>query len=1000
MNYTEPFAVSSDQTWLTFSVDTLLGNGFLNISATANSGVSRTAKLTISASGIPNRTIIVSQESLLEIPVTGISLDSTLMTLLVGATDTLNATLLPINATIKDVVWKSDNASVVSVCTSGIITTNTPGIATITCTLVSDTSISASIIIKVNQFSISSQQVKLASDSGSTNTVYVSSNEPWSVSYEKQNESWLTINPSTTNIYNGAITFTASKNTNTIAREATVTVSSIESTTSASIYVTQATGDTIMYINSPKRGSFLNIDSTVSFTVKVKDTSVAIDSVVFYVESTKMFVDKTAPYSFDWKVSGSESIDIQAKAYFNGDSTIDAPWYYINAAPVITLIPEQIAGTNKLFTNVDLTTYIKDVFTSFAKLKISIDKNDYVDFTISNGSLIATQTDKSWTGTILGYITVTDEQGLSTTDSILYTQPYLLETPLKAPTGSFYTNTSFIKVGDSVQFSTSLQSTDTVIWNFSGGKQISGTDLRPYVQFDSIGVYSISMLLKNNIDQFVMEKKNYIIVSALNITDTVICKGDTVSISVLGNGFNSFSWNTDPVQTTQSIQVMPSKTTTYKVTMKKGLAVILDSAIIVIAKQPELGNDTSFCEGSTLTLNPGKFSKYYWNNITTEGDAIFNATTSGKIKVKTIDALGCVAYDSVTIGSLYPKPIINLGNDTTFCWKKSKTLDAGNVGSKYIWSTGATSQLVLADTTKSYSVTVTNNKLCSNAKSININVKIPIVPQIGVVTLSSTNKNLIAWEPINNKGIAKYHVWKQNNVNTFDIVKTINMGDTSVYIDGNSNPISSSNCYALSTNDSVCNNESYLSSTHCSIHLSCILQNDGTVKATWNNYEGITVTSYSILRAEKGKTLLPYATQIADTGLNTVYIDHNAIGLNSNYQVSFSLESPITLNSLKSDSGPFSQSLSNMAESELTNVVITNNDAVIISPNPTNSFTTISVTSQQAFYIDVIDILGRVIATKSGIGALKLDCSNFKVGVYFIKVQTKNTLITRSLVVE
>lgn len=67
------------------------------------------------------------------IPVTGVSLDQSALTLTEEETATLTATITPDNATNKAVMWSSDNESVATVV-DGIVTAVAPGTATITAT--------------------------------------------------------------------------------------------------------------------------------------------------------------------------------------------------------------------------------------------------------------------------------------------------------------------------------------------------------------------------------------------------------------------------------------------------------------------------------------------------------------------------------------------------------------------------------------------------------------------------------------------------------------------------------------------------------------------------------------------------------------------------------------------------------------------------------------------------------------------------------------------------
>jgi hypothetical protein len=92
--------------------------------------------------------------------------------------------------------------------------------------------------------------------------------------------------------------------------------------------------------------------------------------------------------------------------------------------------------------------------------------------------------------------------------------------------------------------------------------------------------------------------------------------------------------------------------------------------------------------------------------------------------VNVADTSGHSSLDSIFI-EVYALPIIELGADTSICGSVSWTLDAGNPGSTYLWSTGETTQTIEISTdevyeTIEYSVTVTNENACANSGSINI----------------------------------------------------------------------------------------------------------------------------------------------------------------------------------------------------------------------------------------------------------------------------------------
>ncbi|MDR2970082.1 MAG: Ig-like domain-containing protein [Tannerellaceae bacterium] len=70
------------------------------------------------------------------VPVTGVSLNKTAMSLTVGGTETLTATIAPANATNKNVTWSSNAAAIAAVDASGKVTVMSAGTATITVTTV------------------------------------------------------------------------------------------------------------------------------------------------------------------------------------------------------------------------------------------------------------------------------------------------------------------------------------------------------------------------------------------------------------------------------------------------------------------------------------------------------------------------------------------------------------------------------------------------------------------------------------------------------------------------------------------------------------------------------------------------------------------------------------------------------------------------------------------------------------------------------------------------
>ena len=98
------------------------------------------------------------------IPVTGVTLDRNSVSLIVGATDTLTATVTPANATNRDVEWYSTAPAVASVSSSGIVIGNSVGTATIRVTTLDGGRI-ASSTVTVNPVPITNVGISIAAPS-------------------------------------------------------------------------------------------------------------------------------------------------------------------------------------------------------------------------------------------------------------------------------------------------------------------------------------------------------------------------------------------------------------------------------------------------------------------------------------------------------------------------------------------------------------------------------------------------------------------------------------------------------------------------------------------------------------------------------------------------------------------------------------------------------------------------------------------------------------------
>ncbi|MCB9234441.1 MAG: gliding motility-associated C-terminal domain-containing protein [Bacteroidia bacterium] len=196
--------------------------------------------------------------------------------------------------------------------------------------------------------------------------------------------------------------------------------------------------------------------------------------------------------------------------------------------------------------------------------------------------------------------------------------------------------------------------------------------------------------------------------------DTSLCAGDSVLLDA-GNPGLTYLWSTGA--TSQTLTAGGTGFIWVDVTNANGCTT-RDSIQLTTLPYPvvNLGNDTSLCAGDSLLLDAGNPGfTYTWSTgattqtITAGGSATFWVDVSNSI--------GCTTRDSITLLT-FPYPIVNLGNDTSLCAGDSVLLDAGNPGFTYLWSTGATSQSIIAGGTGPVWVDVSNSIGCTTRDSI------------------------------------------------------------------------------------------------------------------------------------------------------------------------------------------------------------------------------------------------------------------------------------------
>jgi len=189
---------------------------------------------------------------------------------------------------------------------------------------------------------------------------------------------------------------------------------------------------------------------------------------------------------------------------------------------------------------------------------------------------------------------------------------------------------------------------------------------------------------------------------------------DTALLDASFTQAQSYSWNTGA--TTASI--VADTTGLYYLSMDGGNGCQASDSVYFSQPTPlVLPADGPLCTdelSSNYTDNMAQ--SFSWSTGETTSQII--PPSPGNYSLSLLDNFGCQLSDSIFISQLASPPIVNIGSLLPIC--DNRLLDAGfgNQGYSYNWSTGDTTQTVLASSAGVYEVTVTAPTGCSGQDSV------------------------------------------------------------------------------------------------------------------------------------------------------------------------------------------------------------------------------------------------------------------------------------------
>lgn len=145
-------------------------------------------------------------------------------------------------------------------------------------------------------------------------------------------------------------------------------------------------------------------------------------------------------------------------------------------------------------------------------------------------------------------------------------------------------------------------------------------------------------------------------------------------------------------------------------------SVVVTTLTIHPKPTPDLGLDKNLCADSSLTLTPGVFTNYLWQDHST-GNA-FTANAVGQYWVTVTNSYQCSATDTLTIHSMLPRPGGFLKSADSICSYETVLLRPAGSFRSYLWSTGATSTTLEVSAPGAYWLKISDANGCSGIDTI------------------------------------------------------------------------------------------------------------------------------------------------------------------------------------------------------------------------------------------------------------------------------------------
>ena len=412
---------------------------------------------------------------------------------------------------------------------------------------------------------------------------------------------------------------------------------------------------------------------------------------------------------------------------------------------------------------------------------------------------------------------------------------------------------------------------------------------------------------------------------------------------------------------------------------------------------------TNYTGTGTLTYSWLPVSGLNFSNIP---DPISSTDKKTVYHVTVTTPNGCTAEDSVEV--LVSPLIADAGSDKKHICGSGVQLDnvlsnyTGTAPLSYSWlpTTGLSNATISNPTSSAdditYTVTVTTSNGCQDMDEIQVGLTKMNAPEICMVGVDSTGKNVVMWNKFSATAIDSVYIYRETTISDNYIKIGSISSSKNTFRDISSQPEIKSNKYKISMLDS-CGLETSQSASHKTMHLA-ITKGIGTSwNLIWEKYEGFTVPTYNIYRGTS-KTDLQFLDAVS--GGSNQFTNYNPPPGNLYYQVEVVNPSPCNTSGLTS-------SLRSNVATNSTSVGIAEEENgsfnFSVYPNPSAEFITITTVA--------LDIKNTVITLYNTLGAAvktvsveqkneEINISDLTNGFYMIELKSGSQFAKQRLIIQ